>query len=193
MDRREALKRTAALTGYALSASTIAAVLNGCKASGDAASAWTPVFFTEDQGALVAEMAECILPRTDTPGAKDVGVHEFIDILLKKYTDEKGQTSFMEGLTAFEADVQAAHQKKFVDLSADQQFDYLQALYVADSKKMEEDGSYKSFFLRFKQNVLAGYFSSEKIGTEVLNYLPVPGEYDGCVPLSEIGNSWSLG
>ena len=83
MNRRDALKQTALLTGYALSASTIASIMNGCKASGD--PAWVPQFLTEEQGALVAEMAECLIPRTDTPGAKDVFVHEFIDLMLKDY------------------------------------------------------------------------------------------------------------
>jgi hypothetical protein len=38
-----------------------------------------------------------------------------------------------------------------------------------------------------------GYYSSEKVGKEVLNYDPIPGGFDPCVPLDELGGkSWSL-
>ena len=49
------------------------------------------------------------------------------------------------------------------------------------------------FYRSLKSMVLWGYLSSEQIGTEVLVYDPVPGEYDGDYPLSETGGrSWSL-
>ena len=72
IDRREALKRTAMLMGGALSSSAIAGVLQGCTAQPELN--WQPKFLTEDQGRLVAEVAERIIPKTDTPGAKDAGV-----------------------------------------------------------------------------------------------------------------------
>ena len=43
------------------------------------------------------------------------------------------------------------------------------------------------FSRSLKSMVLWGYLSSETIGTEVLGYNPVPGGYDGCVNLGELG------
>ncbi len=37
------------------------------------------------------------------------------------------------------------------------------------------------------------YFTSEEIGENVLSYDPIPGKYEPCKPLSEVGNKWSLG
>lgn len=193
MDRREALKRTALLTGYALSASTVAAVLNGCQSEVKGEPEWEPTFLSKEQGATVAEMAECILPKTDTPGAKDAGVHEFIDIMLAKYSKEEDQMFFTRGLEEIAAKVQEAHQKAFVDLNAAEQTALLQSIYESDKAILESgEKGFKSFFINFRQSVIAAYFSSEKIGEEVLSYLPVPGEYIGCMPIEEVGNSWSL-
>ena len=82
MDRREALKRTAWIMGGAVSAPAIMGILKGCAAK--PTIDWTPVFLSSDQGVLVSQVAEIIIPKTDTPGAKDVGVPGFIDQILKE-------------------------------------------------------------------------------------------------------------
>jgi gluconate 2-dehydrogenase gamma chain len=81
MDRREALKRTAWLMGGVVSAPAIVGILKGCTAK--PTIDWKPVFLTEDQAALVTQVADVIIPKTDTPGAKDAGVPSFIDLMLK--------------------------------------------------------------------------------------------------------------
>ncbi len=72
IDRREALRKTALLMGAAVSASALTGILQGCKATPELT--YTPVFFNADQATLVSEVADIIIPRTDTPGAKDAGV-----------------------------------------------------------------------------------------------------------------------
>src|SRR5438046_9804638 len=78
IDRREALRRAALLLGGALAAPTVAGVLAGCKAREVPEGAWTPRALSAEQADLVATIAEHILPETDTPGARAVGVHRFI-------------------------------------------------------------------------------------------------------------------
>jgi hypothetical protein len=37
-----------------------------------------------------------------------------------------------------------------------------------------------------------GYFTSEQVGRNVLHYDPVPGRYDACVPIDEVGRrNWT--
>ena len=81
IDRREALRKTALMMGAAISASAFAGLMQGCKTTPELT--YVPRFFNEDQGRLVMEVAEIIIPKTDTPGAKDVGVPGFIDTMLK--------------------------------------------------------------------------------------------------------------
>ena len=91
MDRREALKRTAWLMGGAVSAPAIMGILKGCTAK--PTIDWKPVFLSADQGVLVSQVSEIIIPKTDTPGAKDVGVPGFIDQIVGECyakEDERG-------------------------------------------------------------------------------------------------------
>src|SRR5881628_3220928 len=82
IDRREALRRAALALGGVLSAPLVAGVLAGCEARRAPAAAWRPRTLTPDQTELVATIAEHILPETDTPGARAVGVHRFTDAML---------------------------------------------------------------------------------------------------------------
>ena len=58
-----------------------------------------------------------------------------------------------------------------------------------------EDNEVEPFFYALKGITLLGFFTSEKVGEDVLNYLPIPGGYWGDVPMSEIpqeGRIWSF-
>ena len=83
MDRRKALKTSAAILGYAISASTTAAVLNGCKA--DIKPDWVPQFMDIESANIIDRLASIIIPTTDTPGAKEALVGRFIDGFLKDF------------------------------------------------------------------------------------------------------------
>ena len=176
MDRRQALKQTAILIGGTLSASTIAGVLNGCQPSG--APDWEPQFLTKEQAKLVGAIAECILPATDSPGAKELYVDEFIDLMLKDNFSEEEQQEFIAGLTLLEENAQTANSKSFSKSSSDQQVSLLQSL------EGEEESPGKTFFTTMKSLTLLGYFTSETIMSEYINHNPVPGKWEGCIDMS---------
>lgn len=98
MDRRQAIQRAAMVLGYSISAPALMGVLKGCKATPEIG--YKPVFFNEDQAAIMAEVAEIIIPKTDTPGAKDTGVPAFMDLMLKDCYGPEDQKRFLEGVTA---------------------------------------------------------------------------------------------
>ena len=105
MSRRDAIRHVALLMGGAVSAPAILGLLSGCSAEpdADADAEWKPKFLTQAQGALVAEVAEIMIPRTDTPGARDVGIPAFIDTMLKDAYSKDEQERFVAGLADFEA------------------------------------------------------------------------------------------
>lgn len=194
MKRRDAIKQTALIMGYAVSASAISGVLSGCEPSG--IPNWTPANLTMDQGNLLADIAECILPASDTLGAKDVFVHEFIDVMLGKYMKAEEAESFKKGLDQLEADAKAAHGKGFRSLTPEEQTAVL--VKSANEAQAAMDASegpmkVKPFFAQMKELTLLGYFTSERVGKEILKFDPVPGEYDGCMPLENVNNtSWTI-
>lgn len=180
MTRREALRRAALFLGVALAPSVLSGALQAATETAPANA--KARFLTLRQYELVEAMAERILPRTDTPGATDVGVPQFIDLMYGKYLSAAEQAVFSAGLEEFNAASMSAHQLGFVRLSAAQQDALLMQAAVAAQKQE------KTFFHLMKELTVVGYFTSETVGRNVLHYDPVPGRYDGCVPISEVGN-----
>lgn len=199
MDRREALKRTSIVLGYAVSAPVVAAFLDSCKAK--PALNYKPVFLNEDEARLVAEVTETILPRTDTPGAKDAGVPAFIDTLVGEVYKPEEQESFRKGLAALNAEAQKAYGDAFADCAPEQQVELIKAQNakaLEGSVKGAANGWWNAgaaqerpFILQLKELTLLGFFTSEAGATQVLQYKQVPGPYKGCVPLTEVGKAWA--
>jgi gluconate 2-dehydrogenase gamma chain len=187
MNRREALRKTAMLMGAAVSASTVAAFLSGCKTRPDLT--YKPVFFNEDQALLISEASEIIIPKTDTPGAKEAGVPNFIDTLLKDCYKEEEQKKFLAGLDEFDQNAIKVFGKRFIEGTAEQQLDYLKKVHdEAVNAKKADPKTPQPFILKLKELTLLGFFISEPGATQVLQYVAVPGSYKGCVPLKEAGN-----
>lgn len=199
MNRREALKQTSLILGYAVSAPVVAAFLDGCKAR--PALNYKPVFFTEDEARMVAEIAEIILPRTDTPGAKDVGVPGFIDALIGEVYSSEEQDKFRKGLAGINDEALKAYGNAFLDSTPAQQTELITNLNnkaLEGSEKGAAQGWWNAgtaqeqpFILKIKELTLLGFFTSEPGATQVLQYKQVPGPFKGCVPLSEVGKAWA--
>ncbi len=220
MDRREALRTTSFVVGYSLSASAIAAALQGCRtepsnAVTSVASDWKPAFLNQEQAELVAELADTLIPETATPGAKSVNVHQYIDDELQNFYRPQEQYRFVQGLDNVQARAQAAYGKTFLQCAMNERVEILKRLEteIKDEderiKKEKErikiqEGGVKNedkslvdyypvpFFKMLKELTFRGYFTSEKIGKEVLAFDPVPGSYKGCIPLAEVGKLWSI-
>lgn len=188
MDRREALKRTAWLMGGVVSAPAIMGILKGCTARPDIN--WKPEFLTKDQATLVSEVAEIIIPKTDTPGAKDVGVPNFIDKMLLQVYSKEDQDRFISGLTAFDAEAQKAYGDPFLDLDEEERLELVKKHHDAaiQEEHNTDPAPKRPFLLMMKELTMLGFFTSEIGATQVLQYDPVPGAYKGCIPVSEAGN-----
>lgn len=184
MDRREALKRSSLMLGFAITAGTAAAVLNGCKA--EPSLDWKPKNLSLDQIKLVSEISDIILPKTDTPGAIDAQVDRFVDSMLESYSSTDRET-FLNALKSFDAKAEKLHKKKFVECASNEKIKVMDAM-VADSKGK---GKTSPFFL-LREATIVGFCTSEIGAKEFLKYDPVPGPYQGCVDLNSIGAAWAL-
>lgn len=182
LSRRDAIRRMAIMFG-------------GTIAIPDVLKAWeTPQILNEDvtfsaiQRQLIAEIAEVIIPTTDTPGAKAAGVPAFIEKMIADCYTKEARDYFFKELDTFEAE------NKF--LAATDKFSILKK---AESDAVEARKKYElvkqSFgsgvstlpqpqpmFDMMKELTVVGYFTSEIGCTQALRYEQVPGKYDGNAP-----------
>jgi len=188
IDRREALRRAALMLGGVISAPVIAGVLAGCGRRRSGA-------LSSEQLELVATIADHILPETDTPGARAVGVHEFIDAMLAEGYAGEGRARFFAGLADVDARARVAGGgRPFLECAREQQRAVLEDLdHETFAQPAPRPGSAEvPFFRTFKELTLVGYYTSEIGATRELHHEPVPGRYDGCVPLAKIGRTWAV-
>ncbi len=197
MDRRKALKKTGLLAGAAVAMPTILSILHSCK--NEQGVIWQPEFFSKPEAKTISCLVDLILPRTDTPGALDVKVDVFIDKVFAKTYDEQGQRQMRDEIAAFNNRCKKEFGAIFSDLNASKRVAVLRAEEKSSGKlnpgvwgKAIGDQKPVSFYRSIKSMTIWAYFTSEEIGKNVLNYDPIPGNYNGCKPLSEVGNRWSL-
>ncbi|MCD9018108.1 gluconate 2-dehydrogenase subunit 3 family protein [Parachryseolinea silvisoli] len=187
MDRREALRRTAWIMGGVISAPALAGLLKGCAAK--PTIDWKPSFFNDQQGILVTQVAEIIIPKTDTPGAKEIGVPGFIDQMLKEVYTKEDQDKYLASLKAFDEEAKKEHGDAFIDLDPEKQTAFVNKIHSAVlNDTTEKAPAYRDFLMKTKELTLLGFFTSKVGASEVLQYVAVPGSYKGCIPVSEAGN-----
>lgn len=180
--RRAALKRAAWIMGGVISAPTVAGILNGCTPQPELT--WTPTFFSEDQARLVGEIAEGIIPETDTPGAKKLGVPSFIEEMVSVVFPEEAQDEFMKGLEIFENDCKDQLGASYISLDSEKKKVFLKQ----KNDELKGHNSKNAFFRMVKELTVVGYFTTEFGATQVLQYQAIPVEYHGCLPIGEAGN-----
>ncbi len=202
MERRDLLKLIAAASG--------AAFVGNALAWDPAPSATTPAAagFSKDDLGLLSEIAETIIPRTDTPGAKDAGVAETMAILVADCYTPTEQKAFYAGMKQIDKDSNADFGKPFLLLSKQQKEDFLsnlnQTAYAYNSENgigfsetgkpsTQPDSSARPphYFTMFKQLVLFSFFTSEIGATKVLRYVAIPGRYDGAYPYQRGDRAWA--
>lgn len=179
ISRREAIRRAALLAGVVVSSEWLTAV-------DQARAPARGSHLTPAQSAIAVAVADRIIPRTDTPGAADVGVLAFIDLLYGEFMTPAERQMLTDGLNEVEAAGKAAHGGPFSTLAADRQDAVLRTIARA------EEGRAQGFFRLIRSATVVGYFTSEQVGRNVLHFDPVPGRYEGCIPIDQVGRrNWT--
>ena len=132
------------------------------------------------QQALVTNIAEMIIPETDTPGATRVKVPEFIDLLLTEWASDDERTVFLAGLGDIDARASTMGQNRFVDLTAARKTELLTAL---DAARADKSGAGLAF-ARLKALTVYGYFTSKAVDQDILKTQMFFNGYQGNVPFT---------
>lgn len=191
MNRREAVRNVALLLGTALSASTLAA-LEGCNPKGPENYALQ----APETRSLLAEIAETIIPKTDTPGAKEAKVEDFIVTMLNDCYKPGDQQLALDGLKKIDAASQKQYKKPFIDITAEQRTALLTEVdkerVAYNKRENKKEGDPTHYFQILKELTMLGYYTSEPGATKALRYVPVPGKYEGCIPYKKGDKAWAI-
>lgn len=188
MNRREALERVALIFGGTVIGG--AAFLQGCKTGDKGANLFS---LTPEQIAFLDEVAETIIPTTNTPGAKAAQLGAFKHVMVTDCYEEKDQQIFIEGIAKIDEASKAKFSKSFMEATPEERtalFNEInEELKVYNESKKEGDPNH--YFAMMKQLTLLGYFTSEIGATQALRYVAVPGKYEGCIPYKKGDRAWA--
>jgi len=197
MDRRELLKLIALATGTAFVGGEF--FLAGCKNP----EAGPSMEFSQDDVAFLDEVGETILPKTNTPGAKDAKIGAFMTVMVNDCYRAADQKVFHEGIQKLNNACKEMHNTSFVKATPEQRKSLLIKLdeeakkQAADNKLKDEEDIKKEreehekgntgferekrsahYFSMMKQLTISGYYTSKEGRTGALRYTPVPGKYE---------------
>jgi hypothetical protein len=135
-----------------------------------------------DDEELLAEIAETIIPKTNTPGAKELGVHQFVLVMVDDCSSREEQQAFSNGMKLVNKVSKEKYGKPFVKCTPEQR---QQLLTKIDANEFEADKSLNEFFSQTKRYTIQGYLKSQYVMSNLLVYELVPGRFHGSVPVSD--------
>ncbi|MBL7858113.1 MAG: gluconate 2-dehydrogenase subunit 3 family protein [Cyclobacteriaceae bacterium] len=182
MQRRTALKQIGILAGGAM-------LLPSCigKTTAPAAISLNKLVISGQQENLLALMAEALIPKTDTPGAREVKAHHFVLHMLDDCYEMDAQQKFLSGFAQAQQAIEAKTGKEFEDCSLQEQQTFLKEIEegkIVPQLKAGEENNLEAFYKPFKGLTIRGYLGSEYIMTNIFGYNMIPGKFQGVVELS---------
>lgn len=150
----------------------------------------------EQQG-LIAELAEVILPRTQTPGAKDAMVDIYIVDMIESCTDVKSQNNFINGLNELRNYTLNNYNTPFSECSNNDKiailkyFERKSTYHYNILNKIDRKILGKPFFVKLKELTIEGYCISKVGATMGLEYDYIPHNFQACIPLTKDQRSWA--
>ena len=173
-DRRSLIRNALLLVGAGVTANPAAALAK--TAARKAAKA--PRFFTSAQMAVLSEVADIIIPRTDTPGAKDAGVPQAFDSLMHDWASAQHQAEYRSVVDEFGG----------AGLMKLKPADRLALVTKMDAAKI---AAWDPAYVGFKELVMTLYYLSEPGATKELRYELVPGSWDAWTLVKPDTRAWA--
>ncbi len=179
------------------------AVISGAVAAAGSGAFWLRFYSKPDIAAidqykdLINEMAEVIIPETDTPGARSAGAGAVVITLIKDCSPRKVQNRFLDGLRDVEDYAHSKYGKSFAacDEAAKKEitgyFERRDRPYAGLKGKISRRLLGDPFFVTMKKYTVRGYCTSRKGATQGLAYDYIPGHYSGVVPLKPGQKCWA--
>lgn len=131
------------------------------------------------QMALVTALADAVIPRTDTPGAVEVGAPAFVDLLLAEWYPDQERQDILRGIDAWDARCREAQGNSFAALDGNGRTAFLTAVDAETGSA----GSPAAAYAAIKSAIVFGYVTSKQVSESHRTMPIIPGRFDGCVPV----------
>lgn len=197
MDRRRVLKTIPLSIGGLIATPTLLQLLTSCE--GEHQLNWKPKFLDVTQAYILEQIVQVILPTTDTVGAIDVKVPQFIDLILNDVVSTSDQETFIKGETVFKQKYEALYKKgglnanteeitkmvsMYFDLNEEDEQKVLELVgsNIEDVKDSDTYNLYKYlYFIRYY--TLFAYLTTQEVKEGLLGFNPYLGTYTACTSL----------
>jgi hypothetical protein len=129
---------------------------------------------------LLSELGDTIIPKTGTPGAKDVSAHLFALMMIDDCYPPDDQDKFVKGLKEFE-EFSKKKFASFTECTPSQRTELIKS--VENKNDISENIAF--FYNTMKRLTIQAFITSEYYLTKVQVYKLVPGKFYGCVPVKK--------
>jgi Gluconate 2-dehydrogenase subunit 3 len=168
--------------------------------------------FSADEVSLLNEIAETIIPATDSPGAKAADVGAFMAIAVTECYVPHYQAVFVAGLRAIESACLDRFGRNFLGITASERTALLSE--IDGERKWRELWNRSErglrivakpligamppqfqtphYFTLMKELTMVGYFTSQLGATQALRHSAIPGDYNGSLPYRKGDRAWSM-
>ena len=146
---------------------------------------------------LIEALASTIIPTTDTPGAKEAGVADYIITMIRDCTNWMSANRFINGLTEVDHYSRNQYNRPYEACTEQEQETILQHFEKTDQPfkglagRAEVKFLGKPFFTTLKEYTIQGYCTSEAGATKGLSYVLIPGSYHGCITKTPGQPAWA--
>ncbi len=140
---------------------------------------------TARRARAMESLADIIIPETDTPGAAEAGVTEFVTALVDGWLDDEDRDRFLAGLDTVDPAARERFGADFADCTVEQRTE-LVGEFDAELVRLREDpdeSASRYFFHDVKRFTITAYFTSE-VGLAALGYRTTFRTFEGCAPLT---------
>ena len=135
-----------------------------------------------DEETLLADIADTMIPATETPGARAVGAHLFALVMVDDCLSAEEREKYLKGMRAFEDALKSLTGKSFSSASPGERLEMLTTFEEQMDEASEET---KVFYGKTRDYIIQGYASSQHFLTSIKPYELVPGpNYNGCAPVT---------
>ena len=170
MNRRDLLKKGV----YGLAGVTLSSALISSLQSCTSIEKYSPLYFSKTEFSLLSNIVDFLIPKTETPGALEMKVPQFIDIIISETYNNESKNNLSNKLKLLIEDFKSNN----IDLS---DYNSMKSKFVNDFNNK----THQEIYNQIRDLTVWGFKTSKEIALNVLNYNPIPGYQLGCIDIDK--------